>query len=113
MQQGSLSHLPSPRSAGVPASTLHELGNDALFHFGWEALAHPAERFHHPREVVGDPRLSCDEKRAILASWASDACAVAPALRMPPGAAEPVLFDDVMEALRAVDQEGVETLMPS
>ena len=92
---------------GVPPFVLQDLGNEAIFHFGWEALAHPAEVFGHPREVVANPRLSRAEKRAILASWASDACAVeaAPALRMLPGGKEPVLFDDVMDALRAVDEE--------
>jgi hypothetical protein len=46
-----------------------------------------------PRNVVGDPDLTLNEKRAILAAWASDAwasdaCAVeaAPTLRQPPGA---------------------------
>ena len=107
MQQTSISRGAQP---DVPPFALQDLGNDAIFHFGWEALAHPAELFGHPREVVANPRLSRGEKRAILASWASDACAVeaAPALRMLPGGREPVLFDDVMEALRAVDAEDFE-----
>ncbi|HEX8166209.1 MAG TPA: hypothetical protein VF601_10535 [Beijerinckiaceae bacterium] len=93
------------RSAGVPPA-LWDLGNEALFHFE-EALARPAEAFAHPRDVVSNPRLSLSEKRAILAAWASDACAVeaAPALRLPPGGKEPVLFDDVMDALRTIDEE--------
>jgi hypothetical protein len=41
-----------------------------------DELLHPAQAFQHPREVVNDPDLSLNEKRAILASWASDACAV-------------------------------------
>src|SRR5271165_2735051 len=46
-------------------------------------LLNPARAFAHPCDVVNDPDLSLNEKRAILASWASDACAVeaAPALR--------------------------------
>jgi len=73
--------------------------------FDLDALLHPARVFAHPSDVVHDPALSLAEKRAILASWASDACAVeaAPALRSPPGAAKPVAFDDVMDALRALD----------
>jgi len=45
------------------------------------------------------------EKRAILSSWASDACAVEsiPALRKPPGATRPVGFDAIMDALRSLD----------
>ena len=52
-----------------------------------DALLHPAQAFAHPNDVVNDPDLTFSEKRAILASWASDACAVeaAPALRRPPG----------------------------
>ncbi len=49
------------------------------------------------------------EKRAILASWASDACAVeaAPDLRRPPSA--PIVrFDDVMNALKRLDGEAAE-----
>ena len=104
MQQTSISPGAQP---GAPPFVLQDLGNEAIFHFGWEALAHPAEVFGHPREVVASLRLSRAEKRAILASWASDACAVeaAPALRMLPGGKEPVLFDDIMEALRTVDAE--------
>jgi hypothetical protein len=68
-------------------------------------LLHPARAFAHPRDVVHDPDLTCNEKRAILASWASDARAIeaAPALRQGPST-EPVSFDDVMDALRALDQ---------
>jgi len=47
------------------------------------AILHPGSVYAHPRDVVADPTLSTGEKRAILASWASDAAAVAsnPALR--------------------------------
>jgi hypothetical protein len=72
-----------------------------------DALLHPAQAFEHPSDVVTDPDLTLNEKRAILASWASDACAMeaAPALRCIPGRKEPVRFDDVMDALRALDRE--------
>jgi len=44
---------------------------------GWDPndLLHPAQAFEHPSYVVNDPDLTLNEKRAILASWASDACA--------------------------------------
>jgi hypothetical protein len=42
------------------------------------AILHPGSVYDHPRDVVTDPTLSAGEKRAILASWASDAAAVAP-----------------------------------
>lgn len=72
-----------------------------------ETLLHPAQAFEHPRHVVADRDLTLNEKRAILASWASDASAIeaAPALRQAPGTAQPVRFDDVMDALRALDQQ--------
>jgi hypothetical protein len=70
-------------------------------------LLHPAQAFEHPSHVVNDPDLTLNEKRAILASWASDACApeAAPHLRCAPGGKQPVLFDDVMEALRTLDKQ--------
>ena len=51
--------------------------------FDFNALLHPGTVFDHPKDVLGDPSLSVSEKRAILASWASDASAIAscPALR--------------------------------
>jgi hypothetical protein len=72
-----------------------------------DSLLHPAQAFEHPSQVVNDPDLTLNEKRAILASWASDACAIeaAPGLRRVPGSKSPVRFDDVMEALLALDKE--------
>jgi hypothetical protein len=79
---------------------------------GWNPneLLHPAQAFEHPSHVVSDPDLTLNEKRAILASWASDACALeaAPHLRSAPGRKPPVLFDDVMEALRTLDKQANE-----
>lgn len=74
--------------------------------FDLNQLLHPAQAFEHPSEVVNDPDLTLNEKRAILASWASDACAIeaAPDLRAKPGRA-PVRFDDIMEALRTLDRQ--------
>jgi len=70
-----------------------------------DSLLHPARAFAHPSDVVSDPDLTTNEKRAILASWASDACAVeaAPELRQS-AAGPPVRFDDVMDALRLLDR---------
>jgi hypothetical protein len=79
----------------------------APFEWDIDNLLHPAHAFEHPRHVVEDSDLTLNEKRAILASWASDACAIeaAPTLRLSPGTAKPVRFDDVMDALRALDQQ--------
>ncbi|MEJ2377846.1 MAG: hypothetical protein P8Y71_21465 [Pseudolabrys sp.] len=40
--------------------------------FDLDQLLHPAQAFGHPSKVVNDPDLTLNEKRAILASWASD-----------------------------------------
>jgi len=70
-------------------------------------LLHPS-RFHaRPADVVGDELLTVGKRRAILSSWASDACAVGsnPPLRHPPLAQTPVTFDEVMDALQQLDLE--------
>ena len=70
-----------------------------------DAMLHPARAFSHPMDVVRDPDLTLYEKRAILSSWASDACAAEdPEFRQPSGAA-PVKFDDIMDALLVLDTE--------
>ncbi|TIM16965.1 MAG: hypothetical protein E5Y74_31365 [Mesorhizobium sp.] len=71
-----------------------------------DRLLHPARHFKHPHDVLADVALDVQEKRAILSSWASDACAIesVPALRMLPGAGEPVSFDAIMDALQQLDQ---------
>jgi len=77
--------------------------------FELDHLLHPAGAFRTPMEVVNDPDMTVQEKRAILASWASDACAVeaAPDLRRPPSA--PVIrFDDIMDALKRLDGEAAD-----
>jgi hypothetical protein len=78
--------------------------------FDLDALLHPAEAFEHPSQVLADPDLTTNEKRAILASWASDACAVEamPDLRAAPNGSK-VKFDDIMDALRQLDGEIAET----
>jgi len=72
-----------------------------------EQLLHPGSCFASPMEVVKDKSLGLAEKRAILSSWASDACAVEamPALRQVPGAPSPTTFDEIMDALQLLDRE--------
>jgi hypothetical protein len=86
----------------------------ARFDFDLDDLLHPAQAFEHPQHVVEDPDLTPNEKRVILASWASDACAIeaAPALRQAPGTRHPVRFDEVMNALRTLDQLAGNHLSP-
>ncbi|RWY80886.1 hypothetical protein [Rhizobium sp. WSM1325] len=68
-------------------------------------ILHPHRHFDHPEEVVS-ARLSKDEKRAILASWASDLHAVEslPELRHPPGVPRPVRYRDILDALKKLDE---------
>jgi hypothetical protein len=74
--------------------------------FDLDALLHPANAFAHPMDVVRDEDLTLNEKRAILASWASDACAIeaAPDLRVNISRSV-VRWDDIMDALRTLDKE--------
>jgi hypothetical protein len=65
------------------------------------ALLHPGTVFEHLRDVVSNPGLSLSEKRAILASWVSDASC--PSLRAPEGLKAPVTIDEILEALCALD----------
>lgn len=79
-----------------------------------EALLHPSRAYRHPRDVLNDPDLTRYEKRAILSSWASDACAVenAPGLRQPPGASKPVSFDEVIDALCTLNEDSPDPPKP-
>ena len=72
------------------------------------AILHPSSVYDHPRDVLKDETLSTGEKRAILASWASDAAAVAsnPALRELPGSERMVTIDEILEALSELDPKG-------
>lgn len=80
--------------------------HDSVFDF--DCLVHPGMVFNHPQDVVSNLNLSLAEKRAILASWASDASAIAscPALRAPNLLKAPVHFDGILEALCALDKNG-------
>jgi hypothetical protein len=82
--------------------------------FDLDALLHPAGAFAHPMDVVRDADLTLNEKRAILASWASDACAVeaVPDLRTTPSG-KTVRWDDIMDALRLLDTQSLDTPRPS
>jgi hypothetical protein len=74
----------------------------------WEVLTRPDQAFAHPQDVITAPDLSREEKRAILASWASDAWAVesTPGLRHCPGLVDHIVpLDVVLDALRSLDPD--------
>jgi len=62
-------------------------------------------KLRRPIDVVRSRSLSVDDKRAILAAWASDFYAVdsKPAFRQLPGLDEPVTIDEVQSALKELD----------
>ena len=80
--------------------------NEPTTNLDMTSLLHPADAFSHPMEVVEDCDLTSYEKRAILSSWAADACAVKDhrdPSRSFRGAA--VSFDDILDALKCLDGE--------
>lgn len=74
--------------------------------FDFEQLLHPARAFENPMQVVSDPDLTLNEKRAILSSWASDACALEAAHELRLNATGgTATWNGIMDALRALDAE--------
>lgn len=71
-----------------------------------DQLLRPAIGFQDPSDVLKDPDLDANEKRAILSSWASDACAVEnhPTLRWLIGTEAPVPVQDIKAALARLDR---------
>jgi hypothetical protein len=71
-----------------------------------DRLIRPTVGFQNPDDVIKDPDLNFAEKRSILASWASDACAVdgRPDLRWLLGSPEPVPLFEVLDAIRRLER---------
>jgi hypothetical protein len=71
------------------------------------ALLQPAVHHQSAEAVLNDPDLEPYEKRAILSSWASDLYAVesCPWLRDVPGVQKTLRLSDILEALRALDED--------
>ena len=82
---------------------IHPEGSRA-FPIDW--LVTPGLAFSHPSEVLDHPDLSHAERRAILASWASDARAVEGAhwMRCLDNGSV-VTLAEVLEALRQLDAQ--------
>jgi hypothetical protein len=72
---------------------------------GSPAQGYGAAIYTHPSDVTNDPKLTRAEKRAILASWISDARAVenAPSLRQLDSGAV-VEVDAIQQALVSLDE---------
>src|SRR5260370_26347211 len=91
--------MSSDQKKSVSAPAAEPLGAEL------ERLLQPTRYFQHPRDVVRDAILTTAEKRAILSSWASDACAIesTPELRQIPASGRVVKFDEVIDALQELD----------
>ena len=72
-----------------------------------DSFFHPVSHYDSPDGVLNDPELSTDEKRVILSSWASDMYVVEshPALREIPGIPHRLRLDDILAALKQLDDE--------
>ncbi|WP_311979883.1 hypothetical protein [Bradyrhizobium diazoefficiens] len=68
-------------------------------------MLHRGVAFEPPRDLVSHPGLSICREAGILASWASDATAIAscPPLIAPEGLKAPAAIDEILEALCALD----------
>ncbi len=95
MQSNEVSGLPNGSALeGTPSSSVSTGG-----------LPSKAGFFSHPEDVLSDTSLSIADKRAILASWASDSRAVknAPTLRQLDNGAV-IGIDDVLQAMTRLDE---------
>lgn len=62
--------------------------------------------FEYPHQLVRDPSFDLGDKRALLAAWASDLCAVEsyPTFRHLPGTPVAVTYSSIMDALARLDR---------
>jgi hypothetical protein len=93
---------PEPDRKEMKTMTPFNIADHSLQHQSEaESFVALGQIFQSPDEVMNDPTLSREEKRAILASWASDARAVEsqPTLRQIPGGAR-VRLEEIVHALR-------------
>jgi DNA-binding transcriptional ArsR family regulator len=68
---------------------------------------HTVSHYNSPADVLKDARLSTDEKRVVLSSWASDMYAVEshPDLREVLGIPQRLRLDDILAALKRLDDD--------
>ncbi len=72
-----------------------------------ESFFHSVSHYDSPDDVLNDAKLSTDEKRMILSSWASDMYVVEshPTLREVPGIPHRLRLDDILAALKRLDDD--------
>ena len=91
----------NPHPACDPSASLSSLRSVEC----GETLEAETRPFSDPQDVLAHPALGISDKRAILASWASDACAVEnlPNWRRLPGTGALIALDDILDALQVLD----------
>jgi hypothetical protein len=67
------------------------------------AIENPTRLYKRPSEVVGDVRLSREEKLAVLEAWELEARALAVASEESMSGGEPDLLSEVVKARLALD----------
>jgi hypothetical protein len=72
-----------------------------------DSIFHPVSHHESPDDVLNDAKLSKDDKRVIFSSWASDMYVVDshPALRKVPGIPHRLHLDDILAALKQLDDD--------
>ncbi len=72
-----------------------------------DAVFYTVSHYGSAKDVLADVRLSTDEKRVILSSWASDMYVVEsePTLREVPGISHRLCLDDILAALKQLDDD--------
>jgi len=92
-----------------PAGLARSLAPSALGHCGLGVGEQRVASLTVPQDVLADRGLTDSEKRALLASWASDACAVEslPNWRKLPETGALVPLDDILDALQALDGDAL------
>jgi len=96
---------PFVNDAVILAELIMEKHNDTLL-FKKPNRTRAMWSFTFPHQLVSDPSIEPEEKRGILAAWASDAHAVdsLPVLRHLPGTPFPVTFSSIMNAMAELDR---------
>jgi hypothetical protein len=82
--------------------------NVVSFGRGAAVFSRPLGSFTYPDQVSSDADMDLNEKRAILAAWASDVHALTshPTLRYLPGTPFPVPCASIVDALVELDRMG-------
>lgn len=107
VQHRRLQLLNSTRLLRKGATRRHTMSHADHAAYNVNASFHPVSHYDSPGAVLNDTALSIDEKRVILSSWASDMYVVDshPSLREVPGIPHKLRLDDILAALKQLDDD--------